>query len=826
MMSSSDAATTVQIHNPTPLALGWLVAKVTPPTHTLTLVVKGTFVLAPGAAASPAAEPDREPLQGDASWDDDRAASCRYASDYAPFKPRADVLLVGTCHTPDGKVLPVCRVALSAGSLRKELAVVGDRRWVPSAVLGLQPSEPVPFRSMPLRYENSFGGKGYGANPTGKGWVKEADAAGEARALPNIEALDRLLRAPRDAPGPAGFGPLDGRWAQRIARMGTYDDRWLKERWPWFPDDFDWGTFNAAPEDQQIAGYLRGDEPLLFENLHPEHPRFASRLPGVRPRCFLRADPEPGPALREVPLQLDTLWVDMDACKLVLVWRGVTPVQSLGYEEVRDILLVEEDLAQPPLPAEHHVGEHLPRAPEPAVEAANEERAARAESALPPDEAPAVDPELVQALADMRVMLEKARVAPALLEKLGAVTAADDFLAVLLSQLDHDPAAAERVEKEARERTRKLLVDRGYDPSILDEDEGATKGPERLGRLTREEVQARAARGEGCPDADLAGVDLSGLDLRGLDLSGADLTGARLAGVDLSGANLTRACLRRADLRGATLAQVVADQADLGGAELEKANLSGANLGAAGLTGAGLVEARLDGADLTGAFLAGADLRNASLAGAQLEKADLTHALLAGARGARAQLGEATLTSADLRGADLDGADLHGCAMDGANLERASLKGAFLHGARGAKVLAADTDLTALRCGEGASFPGGDFRRIKGDGSIWSGADLAGADFGAATLVRAIFDDAVLQGSNFHRAVLKQASLMKANLRSARLTKVDLFQGTLDRADLTEADLRGSNLYGCGFLEATLARIKLGGANLKGTEIAARGLAT
>ena len=42
------------------------------------------------------------------------------------------------------------------------------------------------------------------------------------------------------------------------------------------------GHFNAAPREQQVKDYLKGDEWLAMENLHPEHAVYRCRLPGLR----------------------------------------------------------------------------------------------------------------------------------------------------------------------------------------------------------------------------------------------------------------------------------------------------------------------------------------------------------------------------------------------------------------------------------------------------------------------------------------------------------------------------------------------------------------
>src|SRR6185436_20521774 len=114
----------------------------------------------------------------------------------------------------------------------------------------------------------------------------------------------------------------------------------MKERWPYFPDDFDFTYFNAAPEDQQLRKYLHGDEELRFDNLHPTIPSYRSALPGLRMRAFLSEKLKSGKRFREIPLNLDTLFVDMDKERLLLVWRGVAPVLSEELTEIEHALAV------------------------------------------------------------------------------------------------------------------------------------------------------------------------------------------------------------------------------------------------------------------------------------------------------------------------------------------------------------------------------------------------------------------------------------------------------------------------------------------------------
>ncbi|MCP3870509.1 MAG: DUF2169 domain-containing protein, partial [Gammaproteobacteria bacterium] len=172
--------------------------------------------------------------------------------------------------------------------------------------------------------------------------------------LPNLKVLEGEQLKTMHQGIPSGFGPLGRTWSHRMDLVGTYGDKWKKERWPWLAEDLDWGYFNAAPTDQQVKGYLTGDEPLYFENMHPQHSRFHSSLPGIRVRCFLSEKHNGENRFREVNTHLDTLWVDMDAGLLVLVWRALATVASPECDQIEDLLIVQEPVKEDPQSIEHY----------------------------------------------------------------------------------------------------------------------------------------------------------------------------------------------------------------------------------------------------------------------------------------------------------------------------------------------------------------------------------------------------------------------------------------------------------------------------------------
>jgi hypothetical protein len=279
----------------------------------LTVVCKATFVLMPGE--SPLAREQDEPNESDGYWNDEETRSLHFASDLAPFKRRADVLVVGHAFAPERRPVGSLVARLVVGEVDKAIAVFGDRAWTPDGQMREGPW----FVKMPLRWERAAGGPGT-ANPVGvrMGSAAVGDRYG-AVALPNLQAPGTYLASPSDLLAPIGFGPLAPRWSERVEKLYRHAAGWEPGRWnerP-VPDDIDAGYFNAAPGDQQVAE-IRSGERVVLENLHADHARLVTSLSQVEPRAVV----ERAGGSAEVRLRCDTLWIDTDRGCCSLVWRG------------------------------------------------------------------------------------------------------------------------------------------------------------------------------------------------------------------------------------------------------------------------------------------------------------------------------------------------------------------------------------------------------------------------------------------------------------------------------------------------------------------------
>jgi len=354
-------------------------------THALTVVQKLTFVLAPEVC--PLA-PDQEPIhEEELHWDDDPRKSLFAPSDVAPFKRRADVLLVGSAFAPGGRPVRTLTVRLAVAGMEKTIEVHGPRLFTLAGEL----REGAAFTRMPLRYERAAGGPDTW-NPAGVWLDGPRDPYGQ-RHLPNLQPPGVELREVGQFVPPIGLGPIASTWPLRVERLHGRADvaSPLTARRVPLSDDFDPAYFQDAPADQQVAA-LRPDETLLLEHLHPERERLVTRLPGLRPRAILEI---PGEPPLEVPLTADTLWIDTDHNLCTLTFRGhVALADPSARGRVRVQLLDEEppeattEDSLPVLTAEMPVAPSPRRAPSPSIDDVVKEITA----VEPPSPAPAALP--------------------------------------------------------------------------------------------------------------------------------------------------------------------------------------------------------------------------------------------------------------------------------------------------------------------------------------------------------------------------------------------------------------------------------------------------
>jgi uncharacterized protein YjbI with pentapeptide repeats len=692
------AGDAIPIVNPTSLVAFTLPLQPRPSQDARAVVIKGTFDL---VVDGPAKLRDETELpSGDLHAGDEMMRSVLYPSDFVPFKPRADVTLKGHAYAPGGSSpAALARFRFGRGKARfeRQIAVFGERSWQ-QTVVKLAPTEPARFERIPIVHELSFGGPGFDRNPMGRGY-------GAATTLPCLEDPDHLITSPGDAPSPMSFGAVPMLWRERWSRLGSYGGDWLKTRWPYFPDDFDWAFFQAAPAAQQLDR-LEGDEPFEIVGMHPEHPKLKGSLPGLAPRCFAQKTTESGGELVEILLRLDTVTIDADEMKLNLVWRGLLEVRDDEASEIAELFLIVEPLT----------GAHadLPeaRAKYLAIKGPTASASAPRDDAGPPAwAATAAAGAAVAAASEPRE-----RVPPHL-----------------------DPVRREVVARLARGESFDHFDAAGADLSDLD-----FSGKSLAGANFKDALLLRCR---------FVGANLGGAQLSNTNLTDAVLDDANLSLADLTSANLDSAKLDRADLTFA----------DLGRARGERASFREAKGKRTSFAGGAWAKARFDRAAITGP-----DFTAASLDEAVFDGAVMPEIRLYDARATRASFDDATLTEARADGVTLTRCSLKSVSAassiwDRAVLDETSFRGAILtaagfNKASGARAVFSGADLAGARF-ERAKFPGASLLKANLMEASLLGADLTSADLRGANLHGADTWKTKLKGAQLELAVLTKTKL-------------------------------------------------------------------
>lgn len=826
----------LRVKNLTPYYYASKVTSRTPPQPEISFVVKASYKIVVGGVCEPMGEFDQPFVTGDvfAEGDDERRGALSYPSDIADFKPNGELILRASAYAPGGSANS-CLVKAEVGRWSKELLVVGPRVWKhhdPSAATRIlkkavkamsgaevtsEATPPVAFSAVPLTLSNAFGGPDYAANPVGQGHHTEY--------LPQVEYQNDPVKSPQSKVYPATFAGISPNWAERAAKFGKQYGKSYQEqgRAPWYAEDMDWTYFNAAPHDQQIEGYWIGNEALRFTNMHRDHRVLETHLPAKRMRVFIK-DIEQN--FREVKLELDTLWVDLEAGQLTCLWRGLDPVADPMMQDVTWAVIGEESLAEDPLPDEHYraVLEEFEKDPiglgddvldkqkvfedegPTALQKQMEEQAANAAE-------PSANPMVAQ------VNQADAMAAAGGAEPTGAGKVVEQALADYANaagKLDN-PAAAARIEQALTDEAAKAAAGGGQHitlTSMVSQALGMTQAltakgiggfesfdatmtdprlakadptyappsptpPEGLDKLpdpqpqVKEEWAAQTADQPAPPPPEEPlppaegppPEDHANENFDGQSLRGRDFTNWILTGATFVGADLSGAIFRGAQINLGSF-----DKATCSGADFSNANFSEASA-----KGAVFVDATFTGADCRWTRFIDADLTRV-----KADKADFSYAHLTHAKATQANFQRCEIEKARLQGAD----------FTDANFELARMREAI---ATGATFTRANFTTARLTAGD---FTDASFTTLNGNGSMWHDAILTNARFVEADLLKSFFTGCKGKGCDFASADLKQARMQDSDWQNARFIAANLFKADLARCNLLRATLQDANLYG------------------------------
>ena len=326
----------LQINNATPFKSQLMLFANREGVDTVYALIKGTFTFDDSLHVSP----EQLPITvADEHYADPATSSVRSPSDVSLEKLATDVVLVGSAWAPHEVPAWQCDVSVSVASTTRTVRVFGDRVWE-SGVAGLTASWVAPFIRMPLVWERAFGGSDIGdkgptaewRNPVGVGFRAKGSATPiSGSPIANIEDPSALISSATQMPPPAGLGPVPAHWLPRRAYGGTYDQQWERHRAPYLPDDFDPRFCQIAPVGLVMPSILQGGEQVELRGVTQSgFAHFTLPCISIEAQYHLPNKTETRRAL------MDTVIIQPDDARLVLVWRAALPCdkQALKVREV------------------------------------------------------------------------------------------------------------------------------------------------------------------------------------------------------------------------------------------------------------------------------------------------------------------------------------------------------------------------------------------------------------------------------------------------------------------------------------------------------------
>ena len=316
-----------------------------------TVLLKGCFKMVPTSKNEDeswllrAAKDQGEFFKKNIHFDNNKKASVRFEKDHVNFKLATDLIINATAYAPENKPTKQWEAGIEIGTHKKLLRVIGPRQWKYTNKEWTL-TEPKACLSVPLRYENAYGGDAKSAkainlpinNPTGKGVFNTQDIS-QSFPAHQIESIDNPIVNANEARYPEGFGFINKKWEPRKSMLAE-----LTNKTKGLPKMVRAGIGHQAANYRGMVmrGYLSGSETVTLGNLLPGKSIQKLRLPSLKVSFKSILFPN---QQHKGFLPLETVVFDIDAkdsedYRVYLYWRMVhgdsTAIESIevNAEEV------------------------------------------------------------------------------------------------------------------------------------------------------------------------------------------------------------------------------------------------------------------------------------------------------------------------------------------------------------------------------------------------------------------------------------------------------------------------------------------------------------
>ena len=290
------------------------------------LSIKATFTILPKVTLAKAQVPI---ILTDEFLAAPEASSLLHACECLLMKPTQDLILNGTAWSPTGKPLSQFTCGMRINNFEKNISIFGDRYWHQGNI-----STAEPILSMPLIYENAYGGCHHFSPqlllneksavfcakiPSGKVCGgKRNKKERENLLLPNLENPASLISSIKDKVSPWSLGFIAAHWSPRKEFCGTYDNHWLTQRSPFLPLDFDRRFFCTGSSGFNLPpGAITDKAQVTLTNLAEQND-----IQFNLPECKLDVQITFNGKRSTADTFLETLLIEPDKNQFCLLWKS------------------------------------------------------------------------------------------------------------------------------------------------------------------------------------------------------------------------------------------------------------------------------------------------------------------------------------------------------------------------------------------------------------------------------------------------------------------------------------------------------------------------
>ncbi|MED7818334.1 MULTISPECIES: pentapeptide repeat-containing protein [unclassified Francisella] len=669
----------------------------------------------------------------------------------------------------------------------------------------------------------------------------------------NIESYSFKILESEKSALKQDFLPLNPDSESYEKPKGTFDKKWLFEKWPALPDDCDKTAFQLAPKDQQLEDELKWGESFYIKDDYDTEYR-AYSLPAKKLQAFykeINTDKN-----KELDLKADVLWVFPTKNIALVISHGQLDVLDQENSNIESISIVDpyeqekpskvekkldikkpeikEKITKPKVKVSPDIAEAKKKAEQKIAEVKSKygEYIEKHKSYKPPQEIQDIIDgktqgksisEAIKGFVDKKISDLNNKVSNVdLYKKISEVQNANTSIKQSAARLPQ--MISEQLEK------LKAILPKDKLKEIPEDD--LKKSADRIAKMILDsEYKSEKVEAENEVDKNCVGRDFSNQDLRSYDFSDCDLTDAKFENARLEGTIFDRSIIDKTSFRDAKLTDVSFENlsilsSDFSNSICENLNLKSVSIRESKFTGSNITNAKFENVIIKQTNLSNltaykffintcsfddCNISLAELSQCSVELSVFNKVVFNKVNAEKIILNNSNFTNSNIEFINIPSSFLDGVSFSSTKLLYSNLRGASLKKINIRKSFLTDVDFSeAIVSGfqvNDSEIINSNFEQI----NFHQGIKVSNSTFKDNTLESvemnsSIFKKCDLTEQRFNKVLAKKIIFSKCNLSGCLVENSNLLKANFYQSNLSKAVFTESNLYEANFYQAKLGQ--------------------